>query len=283
MIYYVASYPRSGNQWVRTLIQNQFGCLSSTVYYNKLFEGKHVRQFDAILHSLNYELVPAPEGIPVSDALKPYLLYYRRNAIDPGVCYPLLERGVKEILTVEVRQELASNPHSFYLKTHDLPFAEYFPGEKVLQPIRHPGASLWSYYNFAHDVEKLNPTLDQVIKGKHGFGHWSRYHLAWLDCARQLKENYRRVRFEDLMNHELEFSHFLEPFLNLSIVSTEIEPFESYHARRPYLARSGKAEGWEQYYSQAQLKLLWREHGKVASRFGYASPDFRKGLAEGKY
>jgi hypothetical protein len=283
MIYYIASFPRSGNQWVMALIQNQFGCLCSTIYNDNPLDNKKVRKFTNLLNRFEYELVPAPEETLTSAELQPYLLYYRRNAIDPDVCVPLLERGVKEILSDEVRQELASNRHSFFLKTHELPFADYFPGEKVLQPVRHPGASLWSYYNFAHYVEKLNPTLDQIIKGKHWFGHWSRYHLAWLDCSRRLKENYRRVRFEDLINRELEFCRFLEPFLGCPILSTEIETFDSLHARRPLLARAGKAGGWEENYSQAQLKLLWREHGKVAACFGYAAPDYKKGAAQEIY
>jgi hypothetical protein len=91
------------------------------------------------------------------------------------------------------------------------------------------------------------------------------------------------ARYEDLFDKEVEFCERIQPFLNLSVKSTELRSFEFYHKFRPTLTREGKANGWEKNYSKKQLILLWQTHGAVAKQFGYQEPDCKLGADNDLY
>ena len=169
------------------------------------------------------------------------------------------------------RAELAESTEHFFVKIHAMPFSAYLPGEYVIQPIRNAGASCWSYYNYFHDVRKKPVSLNKVILGEEGFGHWNTYHQEWRKAAENLGDRYLKLYYEEMFD-ELTVCKKLEALTGLPLLNTDFKPFAYYHHKRPNHARKGQAYGWEQNYSKEQLELLWQEHGEMMAYHGYPNP-----------
>lgn len=282
MIYYIASYPRSGNTWVRNLILNQFGYISSPIH------GKSDQELDLDKWLVSKEdmpryLIEIPKDDDLFGTSPRNPLYKRLARFTPpdgkNNSHRLLLPGFITLFENQsVRKQLANEKEVYFVKTHNPPYSQYLHGEYVIQIVRHPGASLWSYYNYLKDFRKSEAGLSDVIAGKVGFGHWSRYHDQWQKTGRLLNKCYKLIRYEDLIDHELEYCEKLALFLKLPIISSKINPFEYYHAKAPQFARVGRPFGWETHYSREQLALLNQEHHQQMVLFGYNEPDYSLGL-----
>lgn len=170
------------------------------------------------------------------------------------------------------RRELADRPEVVFVKTHP-PYEQYFPGEGVIQPVRHPGASLWSYYHYLRDVRDLPVTLEGTINGDYDFGDWSNYHAAWNDAAEALDGRLLRVHYEQLFGNELDFCEQLSEFTGLPLLSRALKPFVFYQRKVPKIARSGRADEWQQHYSDQQMALLHQRHAQQMAQLGYTIPN----------
>jgi hypothetical protein len=273
MIFYIASFPRSGNTWVRNLIMNQFGYLSSPIHgeYPKDFSiGKWLLNEEDVAH---YSL-----KLPESNDLFGYSsndpMYKKLAQFSPpdgkNVAHRLLLPGFKPLFQEKSnRERLAQEPETYFVKTHNAPYLEYLPGEFVIQIVRHPGASLWSYFNFLRDFHKSDDCLADVITGKVEIRHWGKYHALWQSAAKKMAGRFILVKYENLIGLEMEFCEQLSTFIHLPIISREIQPFEYYHAKNPQFARQGKPTGWEEHYSKEQGDLLMKEHQEQMAIYGY--------------
>ncbi|OQW93422.1 MAG: hypothetical protein BWK79_11200, partial [Beggiatoa sp. IS2] len=268
MIYYIATYPRSGNSWLQGLIANQLGRSITNIYgastdtqpkndksgykFKKIFPTDVILDMASIVANINN------------------LFYSYQNLYEPTVHYRALRPGFGTFWNDTLRQQLAEMDEVFFIKTHEKPYPSYFPGEYVIQIIRHPGACLWSYYHFLRDINNVyHNTLTDLIMGKAGFGCWSAYHQAWNEMIPHLDNKFLRVKYEQLTGHELAFCQRLADFTQLPILSKEIKPFEHYQQGNPKFFRHGKVSGWEDHYSPEQLELLWQQHGQMMSLLDY--------------
>lgn len=273
MIFYIASYPRSGNSWVDRLVANQFKRLTSSAHGPP----RRPAKMDEWINDME-DLYQIRIRLPSKTSETEWFLLYE---CEDGSFHRRMVNGCQYILSeAESRRQLALEDEQYFVKTHFRPYEVYSAGENVIQIVRNPGAAVWSYYNFFHDIRGLNVSLSDIILGKAGFGSWSEYHREWLAAADRLGSSYLRVRYEDLFDKELAFCDRLEAFTSLPIKSRELKPFEYYHARRPLHTRKGMPSGWERHYSVAQLELLWQEHGEIMVVFGYPEPDYSKGLTD---
>jgi hypothetical protein len=279
MIVYIASYPRSGNSWLQNLLGNQFKRLSVDIH-QKVDDPSALEQWTlGAKRRYNIDIYPLEERDSIRyGALSNWIVAYRSaegqsfKCILPGCLKLLNNKKTREILSME--QE------TYFLKTHLFPYSAYLPGEYIIQIVRNPGACLWSYYNFRRDVKNTRDDLTALIQGNPGFGNWSQYHIEWIQAARNLGAHYLQVRYEDLFGSELEFCKKLQKFFNLPIVSEALQSFDFYHDLHPTLAREGKADGWEKYFSKDQLELLWGIHNQMMTHFGYQEPNYNLGLEE---
>ena len=281
MIIYIASYPRSGNFWMQNLLANQFKRITTNIHEGinnpNIFENwkdANKKYYNIDIYSLE-KRDRAKYG-----AIANWIVGYKapedelaHKAILPG-CLELLNR-------MEIRNILASDQELYFLKTHLYPHSRYLDGEYVIQIVRNPGACLWSYYNFKRDLmKKYDEDLSSLIHRDFDYGSWSQYHLDWANASDKLGPRYLLVRYEDLFDRELEFCKRLQPFLDLQVASTELRSFDFYHRLRPTLTRAGKVGGWEKNYSKDQLRLLWKTHCDVMTRFGYQEPNYALGMEE---
>jgi hypothetical protein len=279
MIYYLASYPRSGNAWVRSLLIHQFGWLSIDIHVKaRDFTEENIQRLN-ITYPGRKDLF----GLPKSDPLYRRLFSYIPKGGEDGVHKALIP-GIDDLFAVdEIRKRLALDADKFFIKTHFDAYQDYYPGEYVIQIVRNPGACIWSYYNFLRDVLKTPASLTEIITGKVQYGKWSDYQQKWIKTAASLDSRLLLVKYEDLFGKELEFCSVMSQFIHLPIITTDIKPFKFAHSKRPNHAREGKPSGWEQNYSRAQLDLLWQTHGQVMTYYGYAQPDFQSGLDSAVY
>ena len=282
MIVYIASYPRSGNFWLQTLIGNQLKRLTTNIH-----EGNnHPNVLDILERFTTFnkeyydiDVYPLDETLGVTYAeLSSWMVNYK-SPDDAHMHIGILPGCLELLKKTRIRNILGQDSQYYFLKTHFAPYSGYFEGEYILQIVRNPGAVLWSYYNFKRDVMKQNDVnLADLIRNDSDYGDWSQYHIEWMKVSQQFGSRYLLVRYEDIFGKELEFCESLKSFLNLSIKSRELRSFDFYHKLRPALTRQGKAGGWEEKYSKDQLRLLWEIHGAVMTQLGYPEPIYDFGL-----
>ena len=289
MIIYIASYPRSGNSLTqRTIItyferpitainpksrKAQFFTNGGAYFvknwrYNSQPASGNKQIWQILWDKLNNRI------FKIYDLNKWIALYdldvspYNKN------CRYLLP-GCKNVLTPKNRQLLAADRNShIFLKTHELPFKKYYEGEYVIQPIRHPGAVLWSYFNLMKaNYDDTTISLEKVIRGKVGSGSWSNYHQIWSQAIPLLNGRLIRIRFEDLLLHPLEACDRISATIELGYnPANKMPSFEELNQKEPHHFRAGKATGWEENYTSEQLQLLESIHGSTMQQLGYKMP-----------
>lgn len=232
MLVYLASYPRSGNTWTRELLEHYFQHPTGSIYVAKT----------------RVELT---------------------ERYGAGLVIPQHPAG---FLTRELRQRMAEDDRVLLLKTHALPFGEYFAGEKVIHIVRHPGAALWSYQHYLRDERLQAVELDGLLRGYYGFGSWSQHTEQWLGVATALGPDYFRFTYEGLHEGEEGYCTGVARLTGLPICQPlgSFPPFEHWHALRPTLARSGKRDEWQANFTERQHRLLLELHGPTMGKLGYA-------------
>lgn len=235
VIVYIASYPRSGNYWSQAILGHYFGLTTYSVYVS--------RKRNELLEIFGSDLTESSQ----------------RN--DPL------------FLTPHLRQAIAEDKRPFVIKTHELPFNRYYPGEKVIHIVRHPGATLWSYYHYLRDVDHIDVELGGVIQGQYGFGSWSKHTETWLSATQLLGNDYLRYSYEQLHQSELLICQRITELTSLPVLKPlgTLPSFEDFQRERPLLARSGKPDEWQSHFTRPQVMQLLRSHGHTMEKLGYAA------------
>ncbi|MBR8826708.1 MAG: sulfotransferase domain-containing protein [Gomphosphaeria aponina SAG 52.96 = DSM 107014] len=281
MIVYIASYPRSGNSWIQQLIYYQFRRLISSVYQINDYPPPQLNKWKIRIQSQNPNsgnwLELLKEKVMGNICIwNEFIAVYNEpeQEINPPE-HRFIMPGCLEFLTEENRQKLAAEANVFFVKTHELPYQKYFTGEKVIQPIRNPGAVIWSYFNLIEATKWPGETfksLMEVIKGNVRFGSWSDYHEKWLQVGEELGDRYLQIPFEWLKEHQDECCYQIEKLTGLKYLKREFITFEAVHKLNPIAKREGKAFGWEKNYSNEELRLLYACHGKMMEQLNYPEP-----------
>ena len=186
----------------------------------------------------------------------------------PG-CAPLLRDPI-------ARRRLAVESSHFFIKTHELPFDQYFPGERVILVIRHPGPALLSYYTLLNRDDIITPsrspcTKEAAIDGCCNHGDWSVFLSSYYRSG--LGQRCHVIRYEDLGANYHGILEKLARFLALPFWPGDPIAFSKLKATNPRFYRRGTNRDYERYYSRAQLLRLWERHGAMARLYGYSPPD----------
>ena len=269
MLVYLATYPRSGNAFLQQIIRANFGLFASQIVAGVNSREAAIAQLARMAPALQQKSDPA-DGYVVSVSKAGENWSKRLLPID------------LELLTEDVRRTLAESAEPFFLKLHDRPFRKYLPGEYVIQLVRHPGAVLWSYFRYANDVdlglsgdaiyEQFAPTVENVIRGHVGYGHWSSYHADWDAVRKAIGSRFLFLRYEEVAADPATAATRVAQLASLPLRAGGVTDFARYRERHPGWDLRGTSEGYESYFSAPQLALLWQQHGAWAERFGYAPP-----------
>ena len=278
-IVWIASYPKSGNTWVRAFIANLLGDGGGPVHINCLpADNANTRLLFDTMTGIDSANLPAEE----IDELRP---------------------GFYQALA-------ASSEQPRYYKIHDayrcLPDGSpIFPAaatRRTLYIVRNPLAVAPSFARF------LGRDIDSVIAEMNDDGHalnqedrditrmlpqlvssWSGHVRSWLDAAIGMKVHL--MRYEDMLR-EPEHT-FAEAARALGFEGSaaeirravehssfarlkEMELADGFRERPPLAAaffREGAANGWRDVLSGAQVAAIVARHGDMMRRLGYLDAD----------
>ncbi len=279
MIIYLASYPRSGNSLTQKIIQTFFERPITTDDRGSRGKGSQKAKTYAsgtVPFITNWRWPNENSHSPsrwdklqartLNNNLNRWIARYDLN-VPPYTknCRYLLP-DCSRVLTPKHRQQLAGEDCYFFIKTHRLPFKKYFEGEYVIQPIRHPGAVLWSYFNLKKANGNTTISLSEEIRGS----SWSNYHQLWSKAIPLVNGRLIRIRFEDSLLNPLQTCERISAAIGLGYNSAnKMTSFEELNQQDPKHFRAGEARDWEEYYTDQQRQLLQNIHGSTMQQLGY--------------
>ncbi len=276
MIYWLASYPKSGNTWLRTLITNYLRDAETPADINEL------------------------DGGPIASAR----LWFDEWV---GVEASLLDDTLIESLRPEVyRCLIRENPGPLYMKTHDAwkparRGSELFPADVtagVIYILRNPldmaksCANHWGVDSFQAVENLCNPefALSRTLGGladqlQQYLGTWSSHVRSWMD---ESNLPVHLIRYEDLCRDTEGVFGDVVRFCGLSSDTVRLQKavdfscFEElqrqehekgFRERPPRSSgtffRQGRAGGWREELSPLLIQKIIDAHGETMRRFGY--------------
>ncbi|MDE1884055.1 MAG: sulfotransferase domain-containing protein [Rhodospirillales bacterium] len=265
---WLASYPKSGNTWVRAFLHNYIVNADTPHSINSLVD------FSVA------ECAAAFFGTP-EEVMDPYTVQAKRPEV-----HAELTRLHDDLVFVKT--------HNANLSVHGVSLCTPGVTAGAIYIVRDPRDVALSYAAFTgKDVDEIidfmgNDGAANASDGVQVFellSSWSSHALSWVAAPRRLL-----VRYEDLLADPVRgfgrVIRFLgaadatpEPErLHRAIAFSRFDTLADQEAREGYQAsgarcgkffRSGKAGGWREKLSAAQAAKIWAAHGQVMEKFGY--------------
>ena len=270
-IIWLASYPKSGNTWMRSFLQNLIVGQQKTVHINELSQFAY------------------------GDGQK---FWFEKAA---GGSLDGLSAEQKMKLTPKAHMLMTqTRPQSVFVKTHnwmgftyDTPLITMDATAGAIQIIRNPldvTISLAHHFGFSIDeaIDFMNDpeayTLEDDYKMPQYYGTWSDHTKSW----EQFNPDFiHRVRYEDMLfKPGKTFSNvvkFLQlkaskPAIAKAIKQSSFKTLQSQEKKDGFLERSDKAESffrsgkageWKQVLTSEQVKKITDVHHDVMDKYGY--------------
>lgn len=185
-IYWLASYPRSGNTWLRVLLahaiygrsKNTAQIVARVPSIHNNINGKQLMRKKAIVMKTHW---PYKDNLPFSGeaAGAVYIVRHPADVMASAIRYRFMEMGNRfEAPTPELLERTARTWAKMYLANH--------------------GAPHWI---------------------RQGFGRWDQHANSWLDCT---KMPIHLVRYEDLQNRTMDCLMEICGFLDVATTRTRL-------------------------------------------------------------
>jgi hypothetical protein len=240
MVFWVASYPRSGNTFFRILLNRLYGFETHSVY-SVAHSAKETPTDNAKLMNL----VGQQEfECHVSTLLGDSRTHFVKTHDLPGD-----DRSPAIVLVRDGRDAVVSYAH-FLLKAE--------------MGIERPTSDLFE------------ATPEQIIRGDH-FGGWSQNVNAWTSRGGR---DIIIIRYEELIEDPINVSACVLNALHLDErVIRGIPPsFDELHATVPWFFRKGRPGSWQQEMSPRLQGLFLEKHGETLIRLGYSHSPITAGV-----
>ncbi len=272
---WLASYPKSGNTWVRLFL---------AAYMHPERENVDINAVDVSLHAGNRDLFDRVIGLEASDLTPAEIERFRPD--------------VYRQLAAEAEEPLFLKVHDLWRRTPD--GGSLFPPETTATTIyivRDPRAVAPSYAN--HYAISIDEAIDQMAMPDNTIskpldrlrsqlpqpmGTWSQHVTSWLD---QPELPVHLVRYEDM--HAAPEAHFAEILrraglpvsaerLASALTQTRFDRLQAQEAAvgfkerlsaAPRFFRQGQPDRWQVELTPAQIARIERDHGAVMERLGY--------------
>ncbi len=273
-IYWLASYPKSGNTWFRTFLRNLRDEGDEPVDINDLSTGSIASSRGWLDHVLGFDT--AELDLDEVDRLRPEV--YRWALRDKELGYHKIH-------------------DAYTLTSEGEPLVSSEATLGALYIIRNPLDVAPSYANHNHST--IADAIDCMGQEKHGLCRsrkslpnqtrqklltWSQHVLSWVDAPNL---NCHVVRYEDMLAKPLETFTTAVRFLQLSEYSEKIakaiefsdfkvlsqqESNKGFRERPPHTERffrQGKSGDWREKLTDEQVAKVIEDHAVVMKRFGY--------------
>lgn len=274
-IIWLASYPKSGNTWVRLFL---------SAYCHPERGELDINHLDLSLHAGNRELFDRVIGLEASDLTPAEIERYR-----PAV-YRQLALEATESLFIKVHDRWYQNQDGESLFPADCTqLAVYMVRDpRAVAPsfAHHSGWSIGKAiarladadYGLCSQRDRLSLQLHQPV------GSWSQHVRSWLD---QTELPVHLVRYEDLVREpQRTFSALIEAVglpleterLAHALAQTHLERlqaqeaaagFKERHPKTIRFFRRGQADGWRDELTAEHCQCIEADHGAVMARLGY--------------
>lgn len=277
-IYWIASYPRSGNTFVRILLSNYIISKDKSIQINEI-----------------YNFIPADTKSKLWDRVTPDL--WKKAAQEQKWLWraSLIEEYRKQGLT---RPFPGMKTHTINLPVFNQPAFSFSPADRIVYIVRHPLDVLMSYADYnGRDLDKAisimsasGTCIDSDTPG--GFeprGSWREHVASWLNCT---DCPVLLVRYEDLCDRTETTLRDVLTFLDIPIDEERLRRAISFSAfsslqqqeaedgfrERPDVTLSGKffREGrsrqWLKALSPERAYRLADHCGDVMTKLGYTHP-----------
>ncbi|MFM2480636.1 sulfotransferase domain-containing protein [Celerinatantimonas sp. YJH-8] len=279
-IYWLASYPKSGNTWLRTFIQNVIEDGEKPVHINDLHTGAIASSRYWLDETLGFDT--ADLHADEIDALRPTV--YNWGGFD---------------------DELDASPNeALYHKVHDA--YHYVAGQPLLGTkgiggalyiLRNPldvAPSLANHYQCSidHAIELMGQhqhcmarsTKKLTSQVRQQLFTWSEHVLSWIEAPSLAR---LVIRYEEMLYQPLPTFTRICQFLQLPSDPARVqkaitfsdfkeltrqenqEGFNECPSQTPKFFRQGKSGSWQQSLTPQQVTQIIHDHHDVMQRFGY--------------
>jgi len=276
-IVWLASYPKSGNTWLRVFLANLVRDTDEPVDINDL---------DDTRLAASRGLIEPFVGPELSDLTPDEIAQVRPAA------YAVLAREAKETLFIKIHDALTPSPDAPQL----VPAAAT---RGVIYLIRNPldvAISLAHHLDVSLDraiARMATPGFGLVMSTDRGIPQlpqrldtWSSHVTSWVDSGLPL----HLMRYEEMIAGPIEAFSQAARFAGLAVdearvrravelsrfeVLREQEEKHGFREKAPVTKsffREGRVGSWRQDLSSEQAQTIVRQHGAVMRRFGYDPP-----------
>ena len=270
-LFWIASYPKSGNTWLRIFLANY------------LFGGKEPLPINSV-GKLGYADGDAQHYDRANEA--PY------DRSDPRQTVALRDKFLRNISATGPKVALIKT-HNYNNKIDDTALIPAPLTRGALYVVRHPGdvaVSFASHYGLSIDdaIERIREPQAVVGGSKttalQFTSDWSTHVNSWAGAK---KHNVHVVRYEDMYSTPQETFGTALKHLGVAVDAQKIEyaikhasfdelrkqentdGFSENTTHQPHFFRKGKAGGWRDTLSESQISNLRKTHGKAMRTFGY--------------
>ncbi len=274
-IYWLASYPKSGNTWMRIFIANLLAGNPNGIDINAINNGAIASDrfwIDSVLGFDSADLLPAE-----IDQMRPEIYRWSVSGTEQKISYNKIHDACTRLKNEPIISREATLGALYILRN---------PLDVCISASSHWGCSIDEAIERMADKQHTIALSDEGLKLQvhQRLLSWSEHVLSWVDAT---EFPVLVLRYEDMLNNPVQSFSAASDFLRLNAsedkikLAVENSRFEklseqekkrgfkerSKHAERFF--RSGKAGGWRQQLNSRQVDKIISDHEQVMLRFNY--------------
>lgn len=273
-IYWLASYPKSGNTWFRTFLRNLVDGGNAPVDINELTTGSIASARGWLDEVLGFDT--AELDLDEVDRLRPAV--YRWSLKDEACGYHKIHDAYTYTADGEPLVSQEATLGALYIVRNPLDVAPSYANHNQCTLDQ----AITSMGDHSHSLSRTRRGMQGQVRQQ--LLSWSDHVLSWVDAP---DLNCHVMRYEDMLAQPEKTFAQAAQFLGLVHTSESLEKairfsdfkelsrqeaekgFKERPAKSQAFFRQGKSGDWRDKLNQTQIDRIVADHGAVMRRFGY--------------